>query len=73
MEYNPKLLEYLGEEKRVVYDGITLQLTRQLVEDWVAQTGEHPKTLIMHYYIKEVSQIRQRKLQSLITDQNLMN
>lgn len=66
MEWNKKLLNFLEPDGQIEYDGIKLDLTRQTLEDWVFQTEEHPSVLILHYWSKVTSQIRNKKINSVL-------
>ena len=66
MVFNKKLVNYSGEE--VYYDGIKLPITRQNIQDYVLQTNMSAETIIIFYYKKEISQLRDKQLEQLLND-----
>ena len=66
MKFNKNLLKY--EDEYVFYDGIKLKITRQNIQDYVLQSGMIPETLILFYYKKEISEIRDKQLEKLLHD-----
>ena len=66
MDFNKHLVSYKVEE--IYYDGIKIQISRQNVQDYVLQTGMNPESIIIFYYKKELSQIRDKQLEKLLND-----
>jgi hypothetical protein len=66
MKFNKDLVQYNHED--VYYDDIKLQITRQNIQDYVLQTNMSPESIIIFYYKKELSQIRDKQLEKLIND-----
>ena len=66
MKFNKELLSY--EHEDVYYDGIKLSVTRQNIQDCVVQTNMIPDSIIMFYYKKEISQLRDKQLEKLLND-----
>jgi hypothetical protein len=66
MDFNKHLVRYKGEE--IYYGGIKIQISRQNVQDYVLQTGMNPESIIIFYYKKELSQIRDKQLEKLLND-----
>lgn len=71
MEFNKKLVRFSGED--VYYDGIKLQITRQNIQDYVLQTGMSSDTIIIFYYKKELSQIRDKQIEQILNDRERQN
>ena len=66
MKFNKDLVRYNHED--VYYDDIKLQITRQNIQDYVLQTNMSPESIIIFYYKKELSQIRDKQLEKLLND-----
>ena len=66
MDFNKHLVRYKGEE--IYYDGIKIQISRQNVQDYVLQTGMNPESIIIFYYKKELSQIRDKQLEKAVEE-----
>ena len=66
MKFNKNLVQYNHED--VYYDGIKLQITRQNIQDYVLQTDMSGESIIMFYYKKEISQLRDKQLEKLFND-----
>lgn len=66
MKFNTELLSY--EHEDVYYDGIKLSISRQNIQDYVVQTNMIPDSIIMFYYKKEISQLRDKQLEKLLND-----
>ena len=66
MKFNKELLSY--EHEDVYYDGIKLSVSRQNIQDCVVQTNMIPDSIIMFYYKKEISQLRDKQLEKLLND-----
>jgi hypothetical protein len=66
MIFNKNLVKYENED--VFYDGIKLKITRQNIQDYVLQSGMIPETIILFYYKKEISEIRDKQLEKLLDD-----
>lgn len=66
MKFNKDLVKYDHED--VYYDGIKLEITRQNIQDYVIQTDMHPESIILFYYKREVSQLRDKQLEKLFND-----
>jgi hypothetical protein len=71
MKFNRDLVKY--DQEDIYYDGIKLEITRQNIQDYVLQTDMHPESIILFYYKKEVSQLRDKQLEKLYTAQNWQN
>lgn len=71
MKFNKNLVKYENED--VFYDGIKLKITRQNIQDYVIQTGMIPETVILFYYKKEISEIRDKQLEKLLDDREEWN
>jgi hypothetical protein len=66
MKFNKDLVQYQHED--VYYDGIKLKITRQNIQDYVLQTSMNPESIILFYYKKEISQLRDKQLEQLLND-----
>jgi hypothetical protein len=66
MKFNKNLVQYNHED--VYYDGIKLKITRQNIQDYVLQTDMSGESIIMFYYKKEISQLRDKQLEKLFND-----
>jgi hypothetical protein len=66
MKFNRDLVKY--DQEDVYYDGIKLEITRQNIQDYVLQTDMHPESIILFYYKREVSQLRDKQLEKLFND-----
>ena len=71
MKFDKNLVSYLGEE--VHYDSIKLSITRQNIQDYVLQTNMNPESIILFYYKKELSQIRDKQLEQILNDRERQN
>jgi hypothetical protein len=66
MKFNRDLVKY--DQEDIYYDGIKLEITRQNIQDYVLQTDMHPESIILFYYKREVSQLRDKQLEQLLND-----
>ena len=66
MKFNKDLVQYNHED--VYYDDIKLQITRQNIQDYVLQTNMNAESIIIFYYKKELSKIRDKQLEKLLND-----
>jgi hypothetical protein len=66
MKFDRNLVRFEGED--VYYDNIKLAITRQNIQDYALQTGMGSEYLIIFYYKKEISQIRDKQLEQLLND-----
>lgn len=66
MKFNKDLVQY--EHEDVYYDGIKLKITRQNIQDYVLQTNMNPESIILLYYKKEISQLRDKQLEIILND-----
>jgi hypothetical protein len=66
MKFNRDLVKY--DQEDIYYDGIKLEITRQNIQDYVLQTDMHPESIILFYYKREVSQLRDKQLEKLFND-----
>lgn len=66
MKFNKDLVKY--DQEDIYYDGIKLEITRQNIQDYVLQTDMHPESIILFYYKREVSQLRDKQLEKLFND-----
>jgi len=66
MKFNRDLVKY--DQEDIYYDGIKLEITRQNIQDYVLQTDMHPESIILFYYKREVSQLRDKQLEKLLND-----
>ncbi len=64
MKFNKNLVQYENED--VFYDGIKLKITRQNIQDYVVQTGMGGETIILFYYKKEISELRDKQLEKIL-------
>ncbi len=64
MKFNKNLVQYENED--VFYDGIKLKITRQNIQDYVIQTGMNAETIILFYYKKEISELRDKQLEKIL-------
>ncbi len=64
MKFNKNLVKYENED--VFYDGIKLKITRQNIQDYVIQTGMNAETIILFYYKKEISELRDKQLEKIL-------
>jgi hypothetical protein len=71
MKFNKDLVSYSGEE--VYYDSVKLSITRQNIQDYVLQTSMNPEPIILFYYKKELSQIRDKQLEQILNDRERQN
>jgi hypothetical protein len=70
MKFNRDLVKY--DQEDIYYDGIKLEITRQNIQDYVLQTDMHPESIILFYYKKEVSQLRDKQLEKLLNDKAII-
>lgn len=66
MKFNKDLVKY--DQEDIYYDGIKLEITRQNIQDYVLQTDMQPESIILFYYKREVSQLRDKQLEKLFND-----
>jgi hypothetical protein len=66
MKFNKELISY--EHEDVYYDGIKLPISRQNIQDYVLQTDMSGESIILFYYKKEISQLRDKQLEKLLND-----
>ena len=66
MKFNKDLVKY--DQEDIYYDGVKLEITRQNIQDYVLQTDMHPESIILFYYKREVSQLRDKQLEKLFND-----
>lgn len=70
MIFNRELVTYVLDsefhKEYVIYNGIKLSITRQNIQDYVIQTGMSAETLIIFYYKKEISELRDRVLNQIL-------
>ena len=66
MKFNKDLVKY--DQEDIYYDGIKLEITRQNIQDYVLQTDMQPESIILYYYKREVSQLRDKQLEKLFND-----
>lgn len=66
MKFNKELISYELED--VYYDGIKLPISRQNIQDYVLQTDMSGESIILFYYKKEISQLRDKQLEKLLND-----
>lgn len=66
MKFNKDLVKY--DQEDIYYDGIKLEITRQNIQDYVLQTDMHPESIILFYYKREISQLRDKQLEKLFND-----
>jgi hypothetical protein len=64
MKFNKNLVQYENED--VFYDGIKLKITRQNIQDYVVQTDMGAETIILFYYKKEISELRDKQLEKIL-------
>jgi hypothetical protein len=63
-----KISELTYEEDFVIYNGVKLNLTRENLSDYTAQTGLHPKELILHAYKNSITQIRNERINNILNE-----
>ncbi len=68
MKFNKNLVQYENED--VFYDGIKLKITRQNIQDYVIQTDMGAETIILFYYKKEISELRDKQLEKIFNEKN---
>ena len=66
MKFNKDLVKY--DQEDIYYDGIKLEITRQNIQDYVLQTDMQPESIILFYYKREISQLRDKQLEKLFND-----
>ena len=66
MKFNKDLVKY--DQEDIYYDGIKLEITRQNIQDYVLQTDMQPESIILFYYNREISQLRDKQLEKLFND-----
>ena len=66
MKFNKDLVKY--DQEDIYYDGIKLEITRQNIQDYVLQTDKQPESIILFYYKREISQLRDKQLEKLFND-----
>lgn len=66
MKFNKDLVKY--DQEDIYYDGIKLEITRQNIQDYVLQTDMQPESIIIFYYKREISQLRDKQLEKLFND-----
>lgn len=68
MKFNKELLSY--EHENVYYDGIKLSISRQNIQDYVLQTDMSGESIILFYYKKEISQLRDKQIEKILNERN---
>ena len=66
MKFNKDLVKY--DQEDIYYDGVKLEITRQNIQDYVLQTDMQPESIIIFYYKREISQLRDKQLEKLFND-----
>ena len=66
MKFNKDLVKY--DQEDIYYDGIKLEITRQNIQDYVLQTDMQPESIILFYYKREISQLRDKQFEKLFND-----
>jgi hypothetical protein len=70
MIFNRELVTYVFDpelrKEYIIYNGIKLSITRQNIQDYVLQTSMSAETLIIFYYKKEISELRDRVLNKIL-------
>lgn len=66
MKFNKELVTYKHED--VYYDGVKLAITRQNIQDYVIQTDMSGESIIMFYYKKEISELRDKQLEKIFDE-----
>ena len=66
MKFDRKLVRFEGDN--VWYDGIKLSITRQNIFDYVQQTDDTSESIILFYYKKELSQLRDKRLEEVLNE-----
>ena len=66
MKFNKDLVKY--DQEDIYYDGVKLEITRQNIQDYVLQTDMQPESIILFYYKREISQLRDKQLEKLFND-----
>ena len=66
MKFNKDLVKY--DQEDIYYDGIKLEITRQNIQYYVLQTDMQPESIILFYYKREISQLRDKQLEKLFND-----
>jgi hypothetical protein len=64
MKFNRDLVKY--DQEDIYYDGIKLEITRQNIQDYVVQTDMNAETIILFYYKKEISELRDKQLEKIL-------
>jgi hypothetical protein len=64
MKFNKNLVKY--DQEDIYYDGIKLEITRQNIQDYVVQTDMNAETIILFYYKKEISELRDKQLEKIL-------
>lgn len=65
MKFNKDLVFFRDED---VFYSIKLSITRQNIQDYTLQTGMSGESIILFYYKREVSQLRDKQLEKLFND-----
>lgn len=68
MRFDKKLVRFDNED--VYYGNVKLAITRQNIQDYTLQTGMDSQSLILFYYKKEISQLRDKQLEKLFNEKN---
>ena len=66
MKFNKDLVKY--DQEDIYYDGVKLEITRQNIQDYVLQTDMQPESIILFYYKREISQLRDKQFEKLFND-----
>ena len=66
MKFDRKLVRFEGDN--VWYDEIKLSITRQNIFDYVQQTDDTSESIILFYYKKELSQLRDKRLEEVLNE-----
>jgi len=68
-EYDKKEIDKIefDNQGRVIFKGILLSITRENIEDYVAQTGMDAMEMVKWAYNNSIPVVRDRKLEELLS------
>ena len=58
----------INDDYQIVYKGVTLPITREMMTDYQFQTGMHANECILFTYNNSLSVIRDKKLNDLLDE-----
>lgn len=68
-EYDKKEIDMIefDEQGRVIFKGVVLSITRENIEDYVAQTGMDGYRLVLYSYNNSIPVLRDKKIEEILS------